>query len=239
MAAKHPPIQVDDIARFHRAGPQFLDHRLIFAVGHETYILAVRLFGDGQAEFLRQLARLRLRQFAQGKAQIFQLLARGGEQEIALIARGLVGAPELRPAWAQLAAHIMARGQAICPQIAGHAQQILELHLLVAPNAGDGRGPRQIGIGEILHHRLAKAALIIEHIMGNAEPIGHAACIMDILPRAARARLVHRRAMIIKLQRDADHLIAIAGQQGRHHRAVDPTRHGCHHARLRWWLGKS
>ncbi len=49
---------------------------------------------------------------------------------------------------------------------------------------------------------------------------------MNILPGAARAFLVHHRTMIIKLQRNADHLVALLMQQRRHRRRIHPARHG-------------
>jgi hypothetical protein len=62
---------------------------------HEADILAVRLVGDQQVELARQLAHRRLRQPAQREAQESELLARGGEQEIALVARRIRRAVQL------------------------------------------------------------------------------------------------------------------------------------------------
>ena len=67
---------------------------------------------------------------------------------------------------------------------------------------------------------------MVEHIMRDAEPVGNRACIANILAGAARAGALHRRAMIVELQRHADRFGArLRGQSG-HDRAVDAARHG-------------
>ncbi len=55
---------------------------------------------DGKAEFGGELARLLLAQIAERKAQEGELLARGAEQEIALVALGVGGAHQLPAAGA-------------------------------------------------------------------------------------------------------------------------------------------
>ena len=49
--------------------------------------------------------------------------------------------------------------------------------------------------------------------MRNAERAGHRARVMDVLAGAAGALAMGRRAMIVKLQRDADDVIAFRLQQ--------------------------
>ena len=133
----------------------------------------------------------------------------------------------------------MARGKAIRAKIAGGLQKVREFDRLVAANARDGRRPRQIGIGKVFHHLLAELGLVIEHIVRNADLVGHIPGIMDVLPGAARALLLDGRAMIVELQRDTDHVIALRLQHGGHDRAVDSARHGSDDARFRGRFGKS
>ena len=86
MLPEHAAGEVDDLARRRRARPQPLDHVGIVAGRHEADVLAVLLVGDRKTELARQLAHARLRQAAEREAQHVELLARGGEQEIALVA---------------------------------------------------------------------------------------------------------------------------------------------------------
>ncbi len=120
----------------------------------------------------------------------------------------------------------MASREAISPQIARELEQISEFWPHIAFDAGNGGAPGEIFIGEIVDHRLAKAALVIEHIMRDAQPIAHGARIANVAPGAAAAGAANRLAMIIKLQRDADHFSPGAHRERRHDRAVDPARHG-------------
>jgi hypothetical protein len=98
----------------------------------------------------------------------------------------------------------MAGRQRIGAEILGRRKQIGELDGLVAGNAGDRRFAGNIALGERIDHRLAKALLVIEHVMRNAERLGDAAGIVDVLAGAAGTGAMNGRAMIVELQRDAE-----------------------------------
>ena len=68
--------------------------------------------------------------------------------------------------------------------------------------------------------------------MGDAEALGDAARIVDVLAGAAGALPAERRAVVVQLERDADHLAAGLDQERRRARAVDAARHGDDHAAL-------
>ena len=93
-------------------------------------------------------------------------------------------------------------------EIARGGQQIAKLDPLVAADARDRGLAAAIGLGEILDHVRAKAALVIEHVMGDAEPLGDARRVVDVLAGAARALAPDRRAVVVELQGDADDLKA-------------------------------
>ena len=107
----------------------------------------------------------------------------------------------------------MSGGQRVGAELPCGRQQIGELHGLVAGDAGDGRFPRDVAFRERIDHRLAEPLLVIEDVMGNAERLGDAAGIGDVLPGAAGAGPVGRRAMVIKLQRHADDVVALTVQE--------------------------
>ena len=120
----------------------------------------------------------------------------------------------------------MAGRQAIGAKLAREGDQVDELHALVARRAGHRRPAGGIFVDEAVDHAVAEAAFIIEHVMGDAEPVGDHLRVIDVLARAAGARSAHRFAMIVELQGDADHLGAGArGERGRD-RAVDAAGHG-------------
>ena len=94
MLADHAAVEIDDIAGQNRIRPQPADDVGVASGRHEADVLAVLLVGDVEAEAPRQFAGLRLGHVAERKAQIIELLARGREQEIALVAIGIGGADQ-------------------------------------------------------------------------------------------------------------------------------------------------
>ena len=217
-----------------RARPQPLDHVGVAAAGHEADVLAVGLVGDGKPEAPRQLARLRLGALAERKAQELELLARGGEQEVALVALRLARAIKRAAAARQRArGDVVAGRQHLGAELARGREEIAELDRLVALDAGHRRFAGDIAFGEALDHRFLEAALVVEHVVRNAEALGDRAGVVDVLAGATGALAVGRRAMVVELQRDADHVIAGLGEQRRGDRGIDPARHRDDNARVR------
>src|SRR5262249_25279634 len=79
-------------------------------------------------------------------------------------------------------------------------------------------------------HHLLEAALVVEHVVGNADPLRHRAGVIDVLAGAAGALAMGRGAMVVELQRDADDVVALGLEQRRRDRGIDATRHGDDHA---------
>src|SRR5262249_6932017 len=86
----------------------------------------------------------------------------------------------------------------------------------------------RVAVGEIVDHGLAEAALVIQHVMRDADRGRDVAGIVNVAPGAAGALAMRRRTMIVELQRDADDVIALRLQQSSRHRRVDPAGHGDH-----------
>jgi hypothetical protein len=70
--------------------------------------------------------------------------------------------------------------------------------------------------------------------MRNADPLGDIARVMDVLPGAAGALTMGGGAMIVKLQRDADDVVALGFQQGSRRRRIDAAGHGDHDPGVLW-----
>ncbi len=130
-----------------------------------------------------------------------------------------------------LAPDVMAGSEGDGVEFPCGAQQVAELHGLVTAHTGDRCLAPCIGIGKILNHRIAEGAFVIQHIMGNADPVGDIAGVMDVLPSATGPFFLDRRAMIIQLQRDPHHVIAQFFQQGGGDGGIDAPGHGNDHAR--------
>ncbi|MNT41884.1 hypothetical protein D3C72_1782670 [compost metagenome] len=67
--------------------------------------------------------------------------------------------------------------------------------------------------------------------MGDADDLGGQTGVVDVLTGAAGALFLERRAVVIELESDADHVIAGLGQQGGDDGGIHPARHGRDHAR--------
>ena len=94
---------MNDLARCRTFWPHLRDDRGIVAIGHKADVLAVRLVGDVKAKLGSGPPHGRLLQSAEREAQEVELLAGGGEQKPALIARRVDRAVQLCAACARLA----------------------------------------------------------------------------------------------------------------------------------------
>ena len=226
MAAQMPAVDMVDVARLGGFGPQLGDDVGIFALRHETDVLAVGLGGHRQPHALGRRAYLALGHAAEREAQEVDLLLRGGKEEIALVAVR-IDRPAQGPVRAiGAAADVVPRRQRVGAQFAGGLQQVGELDRLVAGDARNRRLAGDVAFGEGVDHRLAKTLLVVEHVMGNAELLGNRARVADVLACAARARAMHRRAVVVKLQRDADDVVALFLHQSCDDGGIDAAGHG-------------
>ena len=103
-------------------------------------------------------------------------------------------------------------------ELAGGREQIVELDALVAGDARDRGLARGVACGEGVDHGRPEALLVVEHIMGDAQPVGHPAGVVDVLAGAARPAAPRRLPMIVELQRDADHVMPLAAEETGHDR---------------------
>ncbi|MND74849.1 hypothetical protein D3C80_664530 [compost metagenome] len=231
MLTQNPAVHVDDLAGFTPLRTQAVDQGAVVARRHEADVLAVRLGGDAQAERRGDAAHLGLFQIGQGEAQIVELILGRGEQEVGLVARVVDRLAHLRAVADGGATDIVAGGHGFGAQVAGHVQQVAELDRLIAPDAGDRRLALQITVRELVDHRVLEAAFVVQDIVRNADQFGGQTGVVDVLTGAAGALLLERGAVVIELQRDADHVIAGLGQQGGDDGGIHPARHGRDHAR--------
>ena len=80
----------------------------------------------------------------------------------------------------------MAGRQRVGAEILGGVEQIGELDELVAGDAGHRRLAAGVALGESVDHLLAEAALVVEHVMRDAEPRRDPAGVVDVLARRSR-----------------------------------------------------
>ncbi len=226
VVAEDSARAVDDLARLLRFRPQAGDEPGIAARGHEADVLAVGLLGHPEAEAAGGGAGLGLRLRTQGEAQVGELRAGRGEEEVALVLGRLGRAVELGPGGTHHAAGIVTGRQGVGAEVARRREQVAELDRAVALDAGDGGLALEVALGEGVDDLGAEAALVIEHVVGDRKRVRHPAGVVDVAPRAAGVRAGHGRAVVVELERDPDHVVALLREEGRHDRAVDAARHG-------------
>ncbi len=196
------------------------------ALRDKADVLAVGFVGDRERKLAREGPGFVLWQCTERKAQEIEFRAGGAAEEIALVAREIAGAMQFGPVRPGKAPRVMAGREGAGAEIARHAQEIAELDALVAADARDpARLAAPVAIGEILDHGGAKPRLVIEDSNGDAEALGDPRRVAHILPGAAGALFAGRRAVVVKLQGDADDVEPGGGEQRRSHRRIDPARH--------------
>ena len=105
----------------------------------------------------------------------------------------------------------MSRRHGVGPEVARGLQKVGELHMLIATDAGDRRLAREIAFGERRDDLLAKAALVVEHVMRD--------------PRASPRPRVHRGCRARRSRSPCGMRLPAS----RHHRAAALCRR--HHSR--------
>ena len=146
-----------------------------------------------------------------------------------MVAAGIRRAIEGRAVGPGLAANVVAGRQGIGVKIDRRRQQVAELHRLVAHDAGDRRFPAEIRIRKTVHHAFAEPAFVVQDVVRNAQRLGDAPGVMDILPGATGTLALYRGAMVVKLQRDPDDVVTGLGQKRGGDRAVHAPGHGDDH----------
>src|ERR1019366_9234234 len=159
----------------------------VVAVGDEADLLAIALGGHGETHGARDVAHFGLMQFAERKQSARQLRLGQAEEEVGLIFGLIHGAQQLiAPAGGVEAdARVMGGGHVVRAHGIGHLQEAFELDVVIAEGAGDGGASGEILLDEGLHHVLFELPLEVDDVVGDANLLGDAAGVVDIVEGAA------------------------------------------------------
>ena len=117
---------------------------------------------------------------------------------------------------------VVAGGDLIEAQGVGPAQEPVELHVPVALDAGVG-GPARGVVGHVrVHHVALEVVAEVEHMVLDAEPVGHPPGVVHVGHRAAAGVA----GAAPQLHGHPHHLAAGVEEAGHSHRRVDPAGHG-------------
>jgi hypothetical protein len=194
------------------------------------------------------LAHLGLGQATEREERARQLLLGEAEEEIGLIL-GQVGgalenpAPTPRVACSiVLVDRVVAGGDAAGADRARGLEQLVELQVVVAERAGDGRAPGQVFGHKGPDHIALEPLLLVDDVIGNAKVLGDAAGVVDVVQGTAAARLrrignsmlARQPRLVPQLKRKPDHRAVPVGEDRRNRRGVHPSGHRYGYGG--WWL---
>src|SRR6516164_3925809 len=128
----------------------------------------------------------------------------------------------------------MTGGERLRAEFARGLEQVAELDRTVAFDTGHRRFAERVALGKGCDHRFAEAILVVQHIVRDADSFGDVARVVDVLARAAGALAMGRCAVVVELQRDADHVVTLRLQQRSRRRGIDAAGHGDYDAGVLW-----
>ena len=126
----------------------------------------------------------------------------------------------------------MAGRQNLRAEFAGGVKKIAELDRLVAFQTRHRGLAGHVALRETINHRFLEPALIVQHVVRNADAFGDHTGVVNIPTGAASPLTVGGRTVVVELERDADHIVAGVGQECRRDRRIDPARHRNDNARV-------
>ena len=228
----HALVAADDCAVGvdHQAGLRveaLVDERAVVAAGDEADVGAVGLVGHGEVVALGDGADLVLAQLADREAGHREGALAEGVEEVGLVLVGVEAAVQGGAAVDIRDARVVAGGEPVGAERFGLVEEAVELDVGVAVEAGVGRAAAAVLGDERLDDVLEKLALQIQRVVRDAEPVGDAAGVLDILDAAAlgAARQAFGPGLGPEAHGDADHLVALLDEQRRGDGRIDPTAH--------------
>src|SRR5208337_1874147 len=197
---------------------------LVVAAGDETNFLRVGLFGNHQIVLAREFANFGLGHAAEWEQGAAQLLLREAEEEVSLVFTP-VSRTLQQPAVHMLVKDdlsVMAGGNLVGANLPCYNKKLIKLQVIVAQTTRDRRAPGQVLFDKRTHHIALEALLVIHHVVGDAQGLGHAASIVNVVDRAApplhgfrHAFVSGKTALIPELHGQADDIAPFGAQHGR------------------------
>jgi hypothetical protein len=121
--------------------------------------------------------------------------------------------------------HVVAGSQHRGAELARGSEQIVELDQLVAIDARHRRLAGDVALCKPVDHRFLEPALVVEHVVRNADALGDRARVIDVLAGAAGALAMGGSTVVIELQGNADDVVAFGLDQRGGDRGIDPPGH--------------
>ena len=201
----------------------------IVAVRHKADILTVVLLGVDKAVLLRDLSHLGLVQRTQRQTDMRQLLLRKVIQHIALIL-ALVQALFQQPAAGGCVLFhpgIVAGDHILHAVLCSPVQQVAELHIFIAVDAGVGGAARLVDADKFFNDLCPEVGGEIQYLIRHIQRKGHLGGVLNIFLRAAGLVTgLSQRFVVGKPHGDAGAVVARLLHQAGRHRAIHAAAHG-------------
>ena len=209
---------------------------LVVAAGDEADFLGVGLFSEGQAGIASGDADVWLFHGAEGEEGAGELVLSEAEEEVGLVL-GQVGGALEDPAGAcgvVLVDGVVAGGDAVRADGAGGEQELVKLEVVVAEGTGDGGAAVEVLVNEGADYVLLETLLLVDDVVGDAEMLGDATGVVDIVQAAAAAGfwsvrnavLAGEAGLVPELEGEADYGFAGLGEHGCDGGGVYSSGHG-------------
>ena len=173
-----------------------LDYFRVVAVRSEADVLTVWLLRVDESAALRKLARLSLVQLAQREQRPRKLRLRHRVQHIALILRRVERLFQQIFLAAALDAGIVSGRYMAAPEDVRAVKELCKLHAAVAVDAGVRGHAHAVLRGKAVDDFFPKIVRKIKDVVRHAEPVRHAARVLDIVERAAGVPLGYARVLV-------------------------------------------
>ena len=154
-----------------------------------------------------------------------QLFLGQAEEKIGLVLAG-IRRPLQDPARSLrivLIASVVAGSNLLRPNLPGGQQQLVELQVVVAQAAGNGRAPGEVFVDEGANHIALEALLVVHHVVGNRQHLRHPPGVVYVVDRAAASLhllrhsiLVCQPALVPQLHGQPDQVVSLRLEHGRH-----------------------
>ena len=220
---------VEEIARRIVFAGEVLHEAGIVAIGHEADVLTVVLAGVDESLLLGDGAHLALVQPAQRQTDVSQLRLREVVEHIALVL-ALVQPLFQQPAAGGLVLlhpGVVARDHIVQPVGLGPAEQVVELHILVAVDAGIGRAASLVDPDELVDDLFLKIGGEVQHLVGDVHRIGHLGGVLDVPLGAAGVQPLGVHGLVAgEAHGDAGAVEAVPLHEPCRHRAIHTAAHG-------------
>jgi len=199
---------------------------LVVATGNEADLLRVWLLGKRKAALASHFADLGFGELAEREKGAGKLLLGETEEEVRLILCQ-VGGPLENPALAGgvvFIDRVVAGGDAACADGAGRLDERVELEVVVAERAGNGRASVEILVDEGTNDVALEAVLLVDDVVRNSQVLGYAAGVVYVIQRTAAAGLGSvwnavpsgEAGLVPELKGEADDCVSTLGEHGRY-----------------------